>query len=100
MVPREWINPPEFESQDGELVNEDDDDDERTAMLRRQNNNMRAKVSEDEQLRWEEEMDRVSVRAGSSKNSSKCVKAPRPITLKNTSGRQMPSSERATLPGR
>jgi hypothetical protein len=99
MVPREWISPPEFESQDGELVNEDEDD-ERTAMLRRQNSNMRAKVNEDEQLRWEEEMDRVSVRAGSSKNSSKCVEAPRPITLKNTSGRQMPPSERAPLPGR
>jgi len=99
VVPREWISPPEFESQDGELVNEDEDD-ERTAMLRRQNSNLRAKVSEDEQLRWEEEMDRVSVRAGSSKISSNCVEAPRPITLKNTNGREMPSRERAPRPGR
>lgn len=99
MVPREWISPPEFESQDGELVNEEDDD-ERTAILRRQSNNMRAKVSEDEQLRWEEEMDQVSIRAGSSKTRSKCAEAPRTIILKDTGGREMLSTERAPLPSR
>jgi hypothetical protein len=99
VVPREWINPPEFESQDGELVNEEDDD-ERTAILRRQSNSMRAKVSEDEQVRWEEEMDQVSIRAGSSKNSSKCIEAPRPITLKKPGRREIPSTQRAPLPSR
>ena len=79
VVPREWVSPPEFESQDGELVNEDDDD-ERTAMLRRQNGNMRAKVSDDEQNQFEEEMNQVSLRAGSRGTGSKCAEAPSPIT--------------------
>ena len=98
VVPREWISPPEFESQDGELVNEDDDD-ERTAILRRQSGSMRAKVSEDEQLRWEEEMDQVSLRAGSSKSNSKCGEATRPGTL-NTGRRGMRPTERTPLPSR
>ena len=35
VVPREWIAPPEYDTADGELV-EEDDGDERTSMLRQQ----------------------------------------------------------------
>ncbi len=93
MVPREWVSPPEFESQDGELVNEDD---ERTAILRKQSRSMRAKVSEDEQLRWEEEMDQVSIRAGSSKDNSKCGEVTRPSTS-NTGRREMRPTEEISV---
>jgi len=36
VVPREWIAPPDYETADGELLEDEDDTDERSRMLRRE----------------------------------------------------------------
>ena len=35
-MPREWIAPPDYETADGELLEDEDDTDERSRMLRRE----------------------------------------------------------------
>ena len=86
VVPREWITPPEYDSQDGHLMAEEDDEDydEGTAMLRRQNSDhMRAKV------------DDVEAEDNGGRGSNGRV---RPSgSLKDTSGRKIPPSERAPV---
>jgi len=88
VVPREWITPPEYDSQDGHPMEEEDEEyDERTAMLRRQNSDhMRAKVDDVEP----EGEDSGRGRNGRVKPSG---------SLKDTSGREMPASERAPVSG-
>jgi len=87
VVPKEWITPPEYDSQDGQLMaeEEEDDYDERTAMLRRQNSDhLRAKVDDVER------QDGEGARGRSDRT--------RPISsLKDTSGREVPPSERAPV---
>jgi len=88
VVPREWIAPPDHDTADGELV--DEEDDERTLMLRRESEQQGRRVSREEQSRWNNEMDRIGT------NSRWTSEAPRPV--RDTSGRRMPAAERAPLP--
>lgn len=83
VVPKEWIAPPDHETADGELVDEEDDhnDDERAAMLPR-----------DQRSR-----DKISNQRITSRNSTP---PPRLVSVKDTSGREMPVSERAPMPKR
>lgn len=83
-MPREWIAPPDVETQDGaELVGEEEGD-ERTAMLSRQDSDhLRARV-EDVEGHEHEHGDGVG-RSGNGK-------------LRDTSGREIPRSDRAPAP--
>ncbi len=84
VVPREWIEPPDFDTADGALLDEDDDGaDEHSRMLR----------TSDEQPRlvgqgsdWDSEDERPQ--GGDSKGKGK---AP----VRDTSGRSLPAAERA-----
>ena len=89
VVPREWVAPPDAETMDGELVDDDDDgEDERTSMLRKDyqrarnsfhGSNVGSEVEGDDE--WDNE--RV---AGRGKGKS---------VLRDTAGRVMPVAERA-----
>lgn len=76
VVPREWVAPPEYDAQDGHLV-EGEEEDERTAMLRRENGErMRARVEDGDGA------GHVSENGG---------------VVKDTGGREIPGSERAPV---
>ncbi|MCJ1372143.1 hypothetical protein MMC20_003365 [Loxospora ochrophaea] len=86
VVPREWIAPPDHDTADGELLDEDEED-ERASMLRNdqrrshalQTNNM---VEEDEDLN-----DSHDQRSGSTGKGKQAIR--------DTEGRGLPASERA-----
>ncbi|KAG9538243.1 DUF862-domain-containing protein, partial [Aureobasidium melanogenum] len=87
VVPKEWVTPPDHETADGELVDEeeedhDDDDDERAAMLPRDKRRKRDQISNQ----------RITSRDR--------TPPPRLVSVKDTSGREMPVSERAPMPKR
>jgi hypothetical protein len=94
VVPKEWIAPPDFETADGELVEDDDhhNSNERSRMLgdtdtshqRHSFDDGRGNVTEDDE--WDSEEDRRQGRNGKGKG-----KAP----IRDTSGRVVPRSERA-----
>ncbi|KAL6704014.1 hypothetical protein ACN47E_008865 [Coniothyrium glycines] len=104
VVPREWIAPPEYDTADGELLDEDYED-ERASMLRHDRERERRRAAADETL-WEEE--------GTSSRSSRSEQGgagwhprhssrnhvPRLVdfTQTDSSGRTLPSAERAPLP--
>ncbi|KAL3427831.1 hypothetical protein PVAG01_01340 [Phlyctema vagabunda] len=99
VVPREWIAPPDFDTADGELLEDDDDGShERSRMLHDTDTSHRRQSYEDEldladmtddevYDEWDSEEERR--RGGNGKG-----KAP----VKDTSGRTVPVSERAPLP--
>ncbi|KAH7385670.1 PPPDE putative peptidase domain-containing protein [Pyrenochaeta sp. MPI-SDFR-AT-0127] len=103
VVPREWIAPPEYDTADGELLDEDFED-ERASMLRHDRQRRHRTAAEDQG--WEDE----SHSAGSSRSEqggarghigySSANHAPRLVNVKETdsSGRTLPSAERAPLP--
>lgn len=93
VVPREWIAPPEYDTADGELL-EEDDGDERTSMLRQQYNRGSSfqgstlaspMGSEDEE--WDSDRDRRKAGSGKGKR-----------VVRDTNDRMMPASERAPPP--
>jgi hypothetical protein len=95
VVPKEWIAPPDFETADGELVDEDDrsDSNERSRMLSDMDSSrerhslddrVRDEVASDEE--WDSEEERRQ--GGSGKG-----KAP----IRDTSGRVVPPAERAPV---
>ncbi|KAH7114475.1 PPPDE putative peptidase domain-containing protein [Dendryphion nanum] len=106
VVPREWIAPPDHDTADGELLDEDFED-ERSAMLR-SDQRRRRHPSEDEEEGRHSEVDRIS---GSSNGSdggssrgyprqSSVNHAPRLVSIKDSSHRDIPAAERAPLPRR
>jgi deubiquitinase DESI2 len=103
LIPTDWITPPEYDTVDGELVDEEEDDDERTRMLRKEQWRRCSRMSEDD---WADEMGRVGSGSTSSCSSSQAGRrsyareeGPRPVAiLRDTSGREVPASERAPVP--
>lgn len=89
VVPKEWIAPPDYETADGELLDDDEDADERSRMLRRVSQERYRLHDEggDGGYVWDSEEERRQ--GGSGKG-----KAP----ARDTSGRVLPASERAHLP--
>lgn len=84
VVPREWIEPPEFETADGELLDEDDEvADESSRMLSQTKSHFLSEGgnSSDE---WNSEEERR--RGGSGKGKR---------VVRDTSGRSLPAAERA-----
>ena len=99
VVPREWIAPPDHDTADGELL-EEDDEDERTSMLRQQyhrgssfQGSRRGSTigstigSEDEG--WDSDRDRRKGGSGKGKRA-----------VRDSDDRIMPASERAPTPKR
>ncbi|KAF2495989.1 DUF862-domain-containing protein [Lophium mytilinum] len=99
VVPREWIAPPDHDTADGELLDDEDDHDETTAMLRH-DRSRRNRPSLDEQDNWDSEMDRISNSSSGGSRGTSRNKAPRLVSVKDTSGREMPPAERAPMPRR
>jgi len=95
VVPREWIAPPDHDTADGELIDEEDLD-ERSSMLRSEQRR-RNRPSQDEQENWDSEMDRISSSSsGGSRRKQSITRNEGPV--KDTSRREMPPAERAPLP--
>lgn len=87
IVPRDWIEPPDFDLADGELLADDEDDDstERTRMLRNSTDRPRLiTLDEGTDRNNEEEQPRASMSRSQ----------PRSL-LRDSSGRQIPAAERA-----
>ncbi|KAL8941788.1 MAG: hypothetical protein Q9211_001679 [Gyalolechia sp. 1 TL-2023] len=82
IVPRDWIEPPDARSVEGELLMEEDEADERTAMLRKKGRPKRGsfhtKTRSEDTVTWE--------RGGT---------GPKERKMTDTDGRTMPVSERA-----
>lgn len=104
VVPREWIAPPDHDTADGELLDEEDFEDERSSMLRSEQRRRQQRPSQDEQENWDSEMDRISSSgsggSGGHRYGAARHGAPRLVTIKDTGGREMPPAERAPLPRR
>ncbi|CAJ2513100.1 Uu.00g012190.m01.CDS01 [Anthostomella pinea] len=94
MVPRDWIEPPDFGTADGELLEDEDDFDahEGTRMLR-QDDTRRLATEDSEEEEEESASDNGDQRrqGGSGKGKS---------PARDTGGRTLPSSERAPQAGR
>lgn len=86
MVPKEWVSPPDHETADGELV-EDDEDDENVGMLA------------SDQRRQRREATHSSAKVQHNRLTSRDeMPPPRVVSVKDTSGRPVPPSERAPVP--
>ena len=94
VVPRDWIEPPEFDTADGELLDEDDHEhmsaDERSRMLRSSDEQPRL-VGQQRQFRSETEWNSDEERRGGGSGKGK-GKAP---ATRDSSGRALPPAERA-----
>jgi hypothetical protein len=92
VVPRDWIEAPDFETADGELLDEDDHADERSKMLRSSEEQPRlvgdqsGRRSTNESPEWNSDEERQ--RGGNGKGKGK---AP----ARDAAGRILPASERA-----
>ncbi|CBX92716.1 hypothetical protein LEMA_P054220.1 [Plenodomus lingam JN3] len=104
VVPREWIAPPEYDTADGELLDEDFED-ERTSMLRHDRQRERY-LAAAKQTGWDEDESSArsspSEQSGAGWNSGHSGREDVPrlvnITEADSSGRTLPSAERAPLP--
>ena len=91
VVPREWIAPPDHDTADGELLEVEEEDDERTSMLRQEyhrGSSFRGSILDGDDDGWSSDRDRR--RGGNGKGKG---------AIRDTSGRGIPASERAPLPG-
>lgn len=89
VVPRDWIEAPDFETADGELLSEDDHADERSRMLRASEEQPRLVGQSGQQTgsdEWNSEDERRQGGTGKGKG-----KAP----AKDAAGRTLPAAERA-----
>jgi len=103
VVPREWIAPPDYDTADGELL--DEDFDERTSMLQHGERPGRYRSGSEEDARQDARGAGPSSRSeqggpGGNYWHSSSDDAPRVVNLKETdsSGRTIPAAERAPLP--
>ncbi|KAI1110899.1 PPPDE putative peptidase domain-containing protein [Nemania sp. NC0429] len=91
VVPRDWIEPPDFETAEGELLQDDDDDD------RYEDSDADAHESS-RMLRPETR--RTLAASGHEDQSSGTAKGKQKGIPRDSSGRRLPASERAPLAGR
>lgn len=104
MVPREWIQPPDHETAEGELLDEEEDEGEQAAMLqsdrRRRDREEQRRRRQDGDGREEEQEVGGSLAGGRRITSSCSTPPPRLVSVRDTSGREMPTAERAPRPKR
>lgn len=87
VVPRDWIEPPEYDGADGELLGDYDDSDERTRMLSHSDHHHFFTDSNDRiNDGWDSEEERR--RGGSGKGKK---------ALRDAAGRKLPVAERAPI---
>ncbi|KAI1460451.1 DUF862-domain-containing protein [Annulohypoxylon moriforme] len=93
VVPRDWVEPPDFETAEGELLDDEGlNDNEGTRMLRQDHARRFATIESDEEGEdsgWDGEETRRNARNGKGKGPAK-----------DTSGRILPPAERAPSVGR
>ena len=91
VVPKEWIAPPDFETAEGELL-DDEDSHEHTRMLSNMDSSQRRSMDDcrdfDHELDWDSEEERRQGGNGKGKG-----KAP----VRDTSGRVVPPADRAPI---
>lgn len=104
MVPREWINPPDHDTAEGELLDEEDEN-EYAAMLQsdRRRRERDDRKRQDSDARKRQENDEEDESAGSSLAGGRRITRngtppARLVSVKDTSGREMPVAERAPMP--
>jgi deubiquitinase DESI2 len=105
VVPREWVNPPDHETVEGALLDEEEEDGEAAAMLasdrRRRQREAQRRAQAEGVVKEEEGEDAGASLAGGKKLSAKPEPPPaRLVSVKDTSGREMPVAERAPVPKR
>lgn len=96
MVPKEWIAPPDFESQEGELYYEEEEGlggDERARMLEREESRASSQRHSVDQAARDDLLDRWDSEEERRQGGNGKGKAP----MRDTSGRVVPPSERAPL---
>jgi deubiquitinase DESI2 len=114
MVPKEWIQPPDHETAEGDLLVDEEDEDERAAMLEsdrrrelreeqrrrtgRQPSNASSGAFDDDGDEGEEEGSSVAGGRRISRAEG-ATPPPRLVSVRDTSGREMPVAERAPMPG-
>lgn len=101
VVPREWIAPPDYDTADGELLDEDFED-ERASMLRHDRQRERHRAGSEEEARWTAQEGHAESSSNGGRNHigySSTNHAPRLVKdATDSSGRTLPSAERAPLP--
>ncbi|KAF2173211.1 hypothetical protein M409DRAFT_62784 [Zasmidium cellare ATCC 36951] len=103
VVPREWISPPDVDTADGELLEEDEDSDEHAGMLesdrrrRREEDRRRQLENLDEEEEAEPRAAGESL-AGGKRITSTDEPPPRLVSVKDAGGRELPVAERAPIP--
>ena len=99
VVPKEWVNPPDFETNEGELMDDDveESDGEAAAMLGRDRREQRRETQRQNSV---EDADDVgsSLIGGPRLFKKDETPPPRLVNVKDTSGRDMPVAERAPMP--
>lgn len=102
VVPREWISPPDHDTADGELLEEDEDEDENAGMLesdrRRMREEERRRQYERELQRGEDSSEGNSIAGGKRITSTNHTPPPRLVSLKDSDGHTLPPAERAPIP--
>lgn len=92
MVPKEWVAPPEYDTADGELLDEEEEeeDSEGAAML--------GSERRKRQREAQRSVDEGSSLAGGKRIVEDGTPPPRLVKMRDTSGREMPVAERAPVP--
>ncbi|KAK3329676.1 PPPDE putative peptidase domain-containing protein [Apodospora peruviana] len=95
VVPRDWIEAPEFDTADGELLDEDDHANESSRMLRSSSEHPHLvgqpgrRDSTEDLVDWDSEEERQSGGTGKGKGNA---------PARDSAGRTLPASERAPVP--
>jgi hypothetical protein len=101
VVPREWIQPPDCDTAEGELLDDEDEgDEEHSAMLASEQRRRHREAQRAGSLEEVDEDAGGSVAGGRRLFMKDETPPPRLVSVKDTSGREMPVAERAPLPKR
>lgn len=105
MVPKEWISPPDVETADGELLEEEGEDDdadadENVGMLESERRQRRAEDRRRQRDRdaGEGSSQQANSLAGGRRITSTDDPPARLVSVKDAGGREMPVAERAPIP--
>ena len=100
MVPKEWIQPPDVDTADGELLDEDEEDEEHASMLASERRRRHREAQRSGSLEYLDEVEEGSLAGGRRIFNKDETPPPRLVSVKDTSGREMPVAERAPMPKR
>ena len=99
MVPKEWISPPDHETADGELLEDDEEADESAAMLHSERRTRQRDVQRSLGTDASTESGADDDRGLLPRNwETPGTPPPRIVALQDSSGRNMPVAERAPVP--